>query len=60
MSAKLHEVDRKEIFRKIVRMQDRGVSLVDCRNRIAAQFGIDEDEIREIETEGIAKEWPPL
>jgi hypothetical protein len=56
----LHEVDRREIFFEIVRLQDQGVSLADCRHRIAERFEIDLEGIREIETEGIAKEWPPL
>ena len=60
MSAKLHEVDRREIFFKIVRMQDDGASVNESRTRIAADFGIDVDLVREIETEGIEKKWPPL
>jgi hypothetical protein len=60
MSSELHEFDRREIFLKIVRMQDNGVSLDESRTLIAAQFGIDVDHVCEIETEGIAKDWPPL
>jgi hypothetical protein len=60
MSGELHEFDRREIFLQIVRMQDEGISLVDSRSCIAAQFDIDVDGICEIEAEGIAKMWPPL
>jgi hypothetical protein len=60
MSTELHEVDRQEIFSEIVRMQDGGVTVDDSRNRIAGQFGIDVDEVREVEREGITKKWPPL
>ena len=60
MPAELHEVDRREIFFKIVRMQDEGVSVGDCRSQVVAQFDIDADDVRDIEREGIAKNWPPL
>ena len=61
MSAKLHnELDRREVFFETVRMQDEGSSVTDSRTRIAKEFDIDVDRIREIESEGIAKNWPPL
>lgn len=60
MSSKLHEVDRKEVFLAIVRMQDEGNSVDESRGRAALRFGIDDDQVREIEREGIAKQWPPL
>ena len=60
MFADLHELDRKEIFREIVRVQDEGLGVDASRSHIAKQFGIDVDEVREIENEGIAKRWLPL
>ena len=45
---------------KIVRMQDEGVSLDETRSRIAAEFAIDIELVRDIESEGIKKKWPPL
>jgi len=60
MPMELHEVDRKEIFFRIVHLQDKGVELDDCRNRIVSQFGIDVEKVREIESEGLTKQWPPL
>jgi hypothetical protein len=60
MAAELHEIDRKEIFRQIVRLQDEGVSLNDTRRRVSEEWGIDIDVVREIETEGIKSGWPPL
>jgi hypothetical protein len=60
MSAEMHELDRREIFFKIVRMQDEGVSLEESRTRIAAEFGVDVNRVHEIEDEGIQNDWPPL
>jgi hypothetical protein len=56
----LHEIDKKEIFFCIVRMEDEGASLSDCRRHVAAKFGIEIEEVRAIESEGLEKEWPPL
>ncbi len=60
MSTGIHEVDRREIFAQIVQMQDRGASVGGVRTSIAQQFGISTETVLEIETEGIAKQWPPL
>jgi hypothetical protein len=55
-----YEGDRKEIFLRVVRLQDQGVNLEDSRTCVSIQYGIDLDDIREIEAEGIMKKWPPL
>jgi len=60
MSAESPNVDRQAIFATIVHIQDEGVSVADSRSRVAAQFGINVDQVCEIEGEGIAKNWPPL
>ena len=60
MSTGIHEVDRREIFAQIVQMQDRGVSVDGVRASISQEFGISTESVFEIETEGIAKQWPPL
>jgi hypothetical protein len=60
MSEEMHELDRREIFFKLVRMQDEGASVDGSRTRIAAEFSIDVDVIQEIEVEGMEKNWPPL
>lgn len=51
---------RRQAFLALVEMQDQGCSVRDSRSQIADQFGIDLDALRWIETEGIAKQWPPL
>ena len=56
----LHEVDRREIFVRVVGMQDGGATVGDVRASVAAKYGLSADDIVEIETEGISKQWPPL
>jgi hypothetical protein len=60
MSAGLPEVDKQKIFVEIVRLQDNGASVEDSRSRVAAEYGIDIDAVREIESEGLSQNWPPL
>jgi len=60
MCEELRERDRREVFRHTVRMQDEGKSVDDSRTRVAKEYGINVAEVREIESEGIAKNWPPL
>ena len=60
MSAGIPEVDKRKIFFEVVRLQDSGVSVEDSRSRVAAEYGIDVDAVREIESEGISQNWPPL
>ena len=60
MSSELHEVDRREIFLEVVQIQDEGTGLDASRRRIAARFNLGIEEVRDIESEGIAKDWPPL
>ena len=56
MSAEFdNELDRRDIFLETVRMQDEGSSVADSRTRIAEEFDVDVDTVREIESEGIAK-----
>jgi len=52
---------RKEIFLELVKTQDLGLmSVSQSRQHIAKQFDITESILREIEEEGLEKEWPPL
>ena len=60
MSEPLPEETRKELFRTLVDVQDQGTAVEDSRQQIAAQFRIAVDEVRGIEQEGIANQWPPL
>ncbi len=62
MSAKRLTVQqRKEIFHTLVSTQDLGImSVAQSRQQITKQYEISEAQLRQIEEEGLEKEWPPL
>jgi hypothetical protein len=51
---------RRSIFLALVEAQDVGLSPVASRTELAQRFSVREEQMREIEREGIAKQWPPL
>jgi hypothetical protein len=51
---------RQNIFRALVEAQDGGQSVATSRLEIAKQFSVTEDDIKNIEREGLANQWPPL
>jgi hypothetical protein len=51
---------RKEIFRSLVTTQDSGSAVSDSIRSVSQQFQITEAQLRQIQDEGIEKEWPPL
>ena len=56
----LPEERRKEIFLALVEVQDQQVSVAQLRKVVAEHFGLSEGEVRRIESEGLAQQWPPL
>jgi hypothetical protein len=56
----LPEPRRKEIFLALVQTQDGGASVKESRKVIAKRFGVTVQEVRLIEQDGLAEEWPPL
>ena len=56
----LPEPRRKEIFLALGEAQDGGMSPAESRKAVAGRFGASEGQVREIEEEGLDKEWPPL
>lgn len=53
--------ERRDIFRTLVTTQDmRLMSVAQSRQHVTRQFEISEQQLREIEEEGLDKEWPPL
>jgi hypothetical protein len=44
----------------LVKAQDQKVSVEASRKEVARRFGLTERQIRQIEQEGLDKEWPPL
>jgi hypothetical protein len=52
---------RQEIFHALVTTQDLGLMTVpESLQHVIKQFDITETQIRQIQDEGIEKEWPPL
>lgn len=51
---------RQVIFRAIVEAQDAGMSVAASRIDVAQRFSVTEEQIKEIEQEGMANQWPPL
>ena len=56
----LTEARRKEIFLALVDAQDQEMNVSQSRQLIAEKFGVTEDQIRQIEREGLEGQWPPL
>ena len=44
----------------LVDLQDRGETVEDSQEQVAAHFGIILTELGRIEREGLDKHWPPL
>ena len=60
-SKRLTLQQRQEIFRTLVSTQDMGVMTVpQSREHTSKQYEISDAQLRQIEEEGLDKEWPPL
>lgn len=54
-------IDRRQtIFRSLVESQDGGLSVTASRTEIARRFSVTEEQVKDIEREGLANQWPPL
>jgi hypothetical protein len=51
---------RRDIFRDLVATQDMGIPVRQSYQVISERFEITESQLRQIEEEGLDKEWPPL
>jgi hypothetical protein len=52
---------RQEIFRALVSTQDQiPLNVRRSYEVVTEQFDISDEQLRQIENEGIEKEWPPL
>jgi hypothetical protein len=56
----LPESRRKEIFLALVDNQDHEIAVPQSRKLVAEQFGVSEQQIKDIEREGLDCQWPPL
>lgn len=60
-SKRLTMQQRREIFHALVTTQDLGLmSVPQSRECVCKQFDITDAQLRQIEDEGLEKEWPPL
>ncbi|QEL19267.1 hypothetical protein [Limnoglobus roseus] len=51
---------RQRIFASLVAAQDAGASVAESRQHVAERFGVIPERVREVEVEGVEKQWPPL
>ncbi|MBV9121895.1 MAG: hypothetical protein JO112_00880 [Planctomycetes bacterium] len=51
---------RQEIFHELVMTQDVVLNVPRSRQIVTEKYDITEAQLRQIEDEGIDKEWPPL
>jgi hypothetical protein len=60
MKLPLSDEQRQEIFHAVVTAQDQGMDVSQSRQYVAQRFGVAEDQVKDIEREGLDKNWPPL
>lgn len=60
MSKRLTIEQRKEIFHNLVATQDAIHNVRKSYEMVTEQFAITENQLKQIEEEGLDKEWPPL
>ena len=58
--AALDEEARKAVFAALVVLQDDGIPVAHSRSVIAERFGLGVQAVRDVEREGLSKQWPPL
>jgi hypothetical protein len=51
---------RRDIFRDLVATQDLGMPVRRSYQIITEKYDINDVQLRQIEDEGLEKEWPPL
>lgn len=51
---------RRAIFKALVEAQDGGARVAASLTAVAAKFAVTEEQVRDIEREGVDAQWPPL
>ena len=59
-SKRLTVTQRREIFQTLVATQDEGMKVSQSFEHVSKQYEISDSQIRQIQEEGIEKQWPPL
>ena len=60
MPLQYSESEQKDIFQKLVTLQEQGTPVPQSRQQIADQFNLSLDQAIEIERNGVSANWPPL
>jgi hypothetical protein len=60
MNLPLSDERRQEIFYALVTAQDQEMEVSQSRQYVAQRYGVPEAQVKEIEREGLDKDWPPL
>lgn len=60
MGNSIPENTRKEIFVKLVEVEDSGETPPNARKLVADEFHVTPEQVKEIAEEGVDKTWPPL
>lgn len=60
MTEPFPEERRRQVFAALVAAQDDGLSVSASREKVAAEQGINTDQLQQIEKEGLKFQWPPL
>lgn len=60
MSSNLTEAQRQEIFATLVEIQDQGRTVDPSRREVATKFGLNIEDVKAIESEGLSRQWAPL
>jgi DNA-directed RNA polymerase sigma subunit (sigma70/sigma32) len=60
MDQQLTEAQRMELFSALVDAQDHEMTVGQSRQFIAERFSVTENQVRQIEREGLDNLWPPL
>jgi hypothetical protein len=60
-SKRLTLQQRREIFHTLVKLQDMELMTIpQSRQKVAKDYEISDEQLKEIEEEGVDKDWPPL
>jgi hypothetical protein len=52
--------ERMRVFLALVEAQDGEMTVAQSRKAVAERFGVTEQQVRQIEREGLDDKWPPL
>jgi hypothetical protein len=57
---RLTKQQKRDIFRELVSVQDSGNPVRRSRELMMEKFEISDNQLKEIEDEGLEEQWPPL